>query len=164
MPAFAAAPAILTGAGSFRSLKLVNNRTAESMNTVYWVEGSYIPDALDAFNFILRDWRAEETIQIDPRSIDIMAAVHNLLETSEPLEVVSGYRSAATNAMLRRRNRGVARNSYHTKGMAIDITLKSRSISQVAAAAESLRAGGVGRYTRSKFTHVDCGPLRDWGR
>jgi len=163
-PAFAGAPAILRGAGNFRSLRLVNNRTAEKLSTVYWVEGDYIPEALEAFNKILRDWRADEILRIDPRAIDIMAATHGLLETSEPFEIVSGYRSPATNAMLRRRRRGVARNSYHTKGMAIDVTLKSRSVDQIAWAAESLRAGGVRRYTRSKFCHVDCGPLRDWGR
>jgi len=163
-PAFATAPAILTGAGNFRALTLVNNRTAERLNTVYWVEGSYIPEALKAFDFILRDWRQEEIKHIDPRAIDIMAATHNLLETTEPFEIVSGYRTAATNAMLRRRSRGVARNSYHIKAMAIDITLKSRSIHEITAAALSLGAGGVGRYSRSRFTHIDSGPVRHWGR
>lgn len=163
-PVFSAAPAVLKGAGDFRSLKLVNNRTAERLNTVYWVEGDYIPEALDAFNYILRDWREEAIIRIDPKAIDIMAAVQNLLETPEPFEIVSGYRSEKTNAMLRRRSRGVARNSYHTRGMAIDLTMKSRTVQQVSAAALSLNAGGVGKYTRSKFTHVDSGPVRDWGR
>ena len=159
-----AMPAVLKGAGEFRALSLVNNRTAEKLKTVYWVEGQYIPEALEAFNYILRDWREDAVTRIDPRTIDIMAATHNLLECSEPFEVVSGYRTARTNAMLRRRSRGVARNSYHTRGMAVDLALKTRSTSQIAGAALSLNAGGVGRYSRSEFTHVDCGPVRDWGR
>ncbi len=163
-PAFSGAPALLTGAGNFRALKLINNRTAERLSTVYWVEGQYIPEALDAFFYILRDWREDELIDIDIKAIDIMAAVQNLLETTESFEVVSGYRSPKTNAMLRSRSRGVARNSYHTRGMAIDLTMKSRSVPEVAAAAMSLKAGGVGRYSRSKFVHMDSGPVRDWGR
>ena len=113
---------------------------------------------------ILRDWREEKVMRIDPRTIDIMAATHNLLDCTEPFEIVSGYRSRKTNAMLRRRSRGVARNSYHTKGMAVDLAMKTRSVRQIAGAALSLKAGGVGRYSRAKFTHLDSGPLRDWGR
>ena len=158
------APAIARGAGNFRALSLVNHRTAEKLNSVYWVEGDYIPEALEAFNYILRDWREELVTQIDPKVIDIMAATHNLLETSEPFQVVSGYRSPKTNAALRRKSRGVARNSYHTRGMAIDLTLDDRTARNIASAAKSLGAGGVGTYSRSKFTHVDSGPVRDWGR
>jgi uncharacterized protein YcbK (DUF882 family) len=157
-------PAILKGAGEFRALSLVNHRTAEKLNCAYWVEGNYIPEALEAFNYILRDWREDEVTSIDPRAIDIMAATHNLLDCAEPFQVVSGYRSEKTNMMLRSRSRGVARNSYHTRGMAIDLTLDTRTARQIAGAAKSLSAGGVGTYSRSKFAHVDSGPVRDWGR
>ncbi len=159
-----AAPAVLRNAGEFRSLSLVNHRTAEKLTCAYWVEGEYIPEALEAFNYILRDWRQEEIKSIDARTIDIMAATYSLLDTSEPFQVVSGYRSPRTNAMLRSRSRGVARNSYHTRGMAVDITLDSRSAREIARAAKSLAAGGVGTYSRSSFAHVDSGPVRDWGR
>lgn len=158
------APAILKGAGDFRSISLVNNRTGEWLQTVYWVEGEYIPDALAAVNKIMRDWRQEKVVEIDRRTIDIISAAHNLLECGEPFEVVSGYRSPQTNAMLRKRSRGVARNSYHMKGMACDLTLKTRSIRQIALAGKSLGAGGVGTYSRSEFVHLDSGPVRDWGR
>lgn len=164
VPGFAATPALLTGAGNFRALSMVNSRTAERLSCVYWVEGTYVPEALGAFDYILRDWREDEVKPIDPKTLDIMAATHNLLECSEPFEIVSGYRSPKTNAMLRRRSRGVAKNSYHLKGMAVDLTLRTRGVRQVAAAATSLGAGGVGRYTGSHFTHVDSGPPRDWGR
>ena len=163
-PAFSAAPAILRNAGDFRALSLVNGHTAERLNCVYWIDGAYVPEALEAFNYILRDWRENLIKPIDPRTIDIMAATHGLLDCSDPFEVVSGYRCPKTNAMLRGRGRGVARNSYHLKGMAVDIGCRSRSVAQVASAARSLGAGGVGRYSRSAFTHVDSGPVREWGR
>ena len=159
-----AAPAIARVATDIRSLVMVNDRTGESINSVYWIAGDYILEALTEFNNILRDWRAELVIDIDPRTLDILSAVHAMLETSEPFQIVSGYRSAATNAALRRRQRGVARNSYHIRGMAVDITLDSRSVGQMHSAAMALSAGGVGKYTRSKFVHLDSGPVRDWGR
>ena len=163
-PALAAAPAILRGAGNFRALSLVNGHTAERLNTVYWIDGQYVPEALEAFNYILRDWRENLVMRIDPRTIDIMAATHGMLDCREPFEVVSGYRSPKTNAMLRGSGGGVAKNSYHMKGMAVDIACSARSVAQVASAAKSLGAGGVGRYSRSAFTHVDSGPVRQWGR
>jgi len=112
----------------------------------------------------MRDWRRNEVIDYDVRNIDIMAATLRLMDTNEPYHVVSGYRSPATNAMLRRSNRGVARNSYHTKGMAADLKLDSRSIHQMARAAIACKAGGVGKYARSRFVHMDCGPVRTWNR
>lgn len=163
-PSFAATPALLTGRGDFRSIRIYSKRTDEWLNTVYWVEGQYIPEAMDAINNLMRDWRAEKVARIDRRTIDIIAGVHRMLETEEPFEVVSGYRSAATNAKLRSRSRGVARNSYHMKAMAADLKLKGRSVRQISGAAKALSAGGVGTYTRSQFVHVDSGPVRDWGR
>lgn len=101
-------------------------------------------------------------IDYDYRALDILAATCGKLDTQEPMSIVSGYRSPVTNALLRKRNRGVARNSYHTKGMAIDIQCKSRSPVQIRRAALSLGAGGVGGYRT--FTHIDSGPVRNWGR
>lgn len=161
---FAGSPAVNKGLGDFRSVTLVNHRTAERLNTVYWVEGEYVPEAMEAVSYIFRDWRQEKVLPIDTRVIDIIAATHRLLETEEPFQIVSGYRSPQTNAMLRAKSRGVARNSYHTRGMAADLTLDGRSVGEISRAAGALSAGGVGRYTRSKFVHVDSGPVRDWGR
>lgn len=134
------------------------------MDTIYWIEGEYIPEVMNEISFFMRDWRQNELIAFDPRTIDIMAATHNLMETSEPFTVISGYRSKTTNDMLRRRKRGVASNSYHTKGMAADLKLRSRSVRQMFAAAEACHAGGVGKYSRANFVHMDCGPVRTWGR
>lgn len=163
-PAFANAPAIMRGAGDYRSVSLISKRTAERLSCVYWADGEYIPEALAAVDHLMRDWRQNLVKPISVKAIDIIAATHLLLDTSEPFEVVSGYRSERTNAMLRRSNRGVARQSYHVKAMAADLKIASRSSRKVAAAAMSLGAGGVGRYSRSQFTHIDCGPVRVWGR
>jgi uncharacterized protein YcbK (DUF882 family) len=93
----------------------------------------------------------------------IMTAAHRLLETSEPYMLLSGYRSPETNAMLRANSSGVARNSLHMRGQAADLRLSGRSVRQVASAAAACRAGGVGRYSGSNFTHMDCGDIRTWG-
>lgn len=159
-----AAPAILSGRGDIRSITLVNDRTGDWIDTVYWIEGAYVGEALAAISFLMRDWREEVSKPIARATIDILAETHRRLDTAEPFEVISGYRTPKTNAMLRRRSRGVARNSYHVKGMAVDIRLRGRSVAQIAGAAASLEAGGVGRYSRAEFVHVDSGPVRDWGR
>ena len=91
-----------------------------------------------------------------------MAASHSLLDINEPYMLLSGYRSPQTNAMLRSRSRGVARNSLHMKGQAADLRLKSRSVSQMAQAAAACASGGVGTYSRSNFVHMDCGTVRTW--
>jgi uncharacterized protein YcbK (DUF882 family) len=123
-PVFSAAPALARGAGEFRRIRMHNARTGESMDTIYWLEGEYIPEAMNEISFFMRDWRENELIAFDPRTIDIMSAAHNMMETTEPYLVISGYRSRKTNNMLRRRNRGVASNSYHVKGMAADLRLR----------------------------------------
>ncbi len=130
---------------------------------IYWVEGEYIGDALAEINHFMRDWRTNDVKAIDARTIDIMAAAHNLLDVSEPYMLISGYRCPKTNAMLRSRSSGVAKNSRHLRGQAADLRLASRSVSQMARAASSCNAGGVGRYTGSNFVHMDCGPVRTWG-
>lgn len=163
-PAFASAPAILSGRGKFRSLKLNIQRTGEKINTVYWIDGEYIPEAVDAISYILRDWRLDAVKPFAPATLDILSAAHRMLECPDPIEIISGYRTEQTNAMLRSRSRGVARNSYHIKAMAVDLRIPSRSVRQIAAAGKALSAGGVGAYSRSNFVHLDSGPVRDWGR
>jgi len=159
-----AAPSILSGAGNFRQLRLKNVRTGENANTVYWIDGNYIPEALDELNYILRDWRASEIMPIDTRVLDIVSGVHKMLDTSEPFEIVSGYRSPTTNKKLRKNGRGVATKSYHLRGMAMDVKISSRSVGAVCNAAKAIAQGGVGRYSRTGFVHMDCGPVRNWGR
>ena len=163
-PTYTKAAGFLRGAGDVRSIRMYSGRTGESINTIYWIEGEYIKDALAEVNFFMRDWRTNDVKNMDARAIDVMAAAHNLLDASEPFTLLSGYRSPKTNAMLRSRSRGVAKNSLHMKGQAGDLRLSSRSVGQIARAAAACRGGGVGRYSRSNFVHMDCGPVRSWGR
>ena len=142
---------------------MYSGRTGERIETIYWIEGKYIKEAMKEITLFMRDWRNDKVKTIDSRNIDIMAAAHNLMDVSEPYMLLSGYRSPETNAMLRRRSSGVAKNSRHIKGEAADLRLKSRSVGQMARAAASTGAGGVGRYSRSNFVHMDCGPVRTWG-
>lgn len=162
-PTYSKAAGFLRGAGDIRRIAMYSGRTGEMVDMIYWIEGKYITDALKEVNHFMRDWRTNTAIEIDTRTIDIMAASHSLLDVSEPYTLLSGYRSPETNAMLRARSRGVAKNSLHMKGQAADLRLKNRSVSQVAKAASACHAGGVGRYSGSNFTHMDCGPVRSWG-
>ncbi|WP_306004949.1 YcbK family protein [Aquicoccus porphyridii] len=163
-PTYPKAAGFLRGGGDIRRLKMYSPRTGEKIDMIYWIEGDYIKDAVKELTWFMRDWRTNDVKHIDLRTIDIMAASHNLLEVNEPYMLLSGYRSPKTNAMLRSRSGGVAKNSLHLKGQAADLRLASRSVSQMARAAASCRAGGVGRYSGSNFVHMDCGPVRSWGR
>jgi uncharacterized protein YcbK (DUF882 family) len=162
-PTYANAFGFLRGAGDIRKISIYSSRSGETLESVYWIEGNYIPEAMTEINRIMRDWRSGDIIRFDNRTIDIMAASHTLLDTNEPYMLLSGYRSPQTNAMLRSRSGGVARNSLHMKGQAADLRLKSRSVAQMARAAAACNAGGVGKYSRSNFVHMDCGPVRVWG-
>ncbi|MBT0956738.1 DUF882 domain-containing protein [Alphaproteobacteria bacterium KMM 3653] len=163
-PLFSAAPAYARGAGDIRRIRMYSGRTGEKMDTIYWIEGSYIKDAVKEVNYFMRDWRRDAVIEMDLRTIDIMAASHRLLGVTEPYTLLSGYRTPQTNAMLRSRSSGVAKTSLHMKGQAADLRLGSRSVGQIFKAAASCGAGGVGKYSGSNFVHMDCGTVRTWGR
>ncbi|GAA5069263.1 DUF882 domain-containing protein [Roseibacterium beibuensis] len=162
-PVMANATGFLRGAGDIRRIRMYNGRAGESLNMIYWIEGEYVAPALEEINYFMRDWRNDQVHTIDARTIDILAAAHSLMDTSEPYTLLSGYRSPETNAMLRRRSSGVARNSLHIQGQAADIQLQSRSVGQIYQAGRACNAGGVGRYSGSNFVHMDCGPVRSWG-
>lgn len=162
-PVYANAAGFLRGsAGDVRHLAMFSGRTGERIDTIYWIDGEYIGEAVREINVFMRDWRTSEAIQMDLRTIDIMAASLNLMDTSEPYLLLSGYRSPKTNAMLRSKSSGVARNSLHMRGQAADLRISGRSTTQIANAALSCRAGGVGRYPGSNFVHMDCGQVRSW--
>ncbi|GGO24954.1 hypothetical protein GCM10010991_04050 [Gemmobacter aquaticus] len=162
-PTYSNAFGLLRGAGDIRRIRMYSGRTGESIDTIYWIEGKYIKEVLKEITYFMRDWRTDDQHTMDPRNVDIMAAAHRLMDVSEPYMLLSGYRSPATNAMLRSKSGGVAKNSLHLQGMAADLRLKSRSVGQMARAAETCASGGVGRYSGSGFVHMDCGPVRHWG-
>ena len=143
-PLYVNAVGYVRNAGDIRKLKMNNSRTGEYIDLVYWVEGEYIYEAVREFSHFMRDWRQNKTIQCDPRNLDLLAATQLLMDSSEPLELLSGYRTKKTNKMLSNMYDGVAQNSYHMKAMAADVRMKSRTVSQISKAARSCRGGGVG--------------------
>lgn len=145
-----------------RSLKFYNLHTGESLSTTYWQDGRYVPGELDRVNYILRDFRANEVKPIDPALLDLLVQIQHRLSTAEPFQVISGYRSPVTNAMLHANSEGVAVHSLHLEGKAIDITVPGRSLAQLRGAALAQPAGGVGYYPRTGFVHVDTGRVRFW--
>lgn len=145
-----------------RSLHLLNLHTGERVNTVYWEEGRYLPEGLARINRVLRDHRSGETHPMDTDLLDQMVLLGGLLESEQPIEVISAYRSPSTNRALRKASTQVAKNSFHTLGKAIDIRLPGCSIKTLYQASLSLRCGGVGYYPSSRFVHLDTGDRRTW--
>ncbi len=149
-------------AGVDRMLEFYNTHTDERLRATYWADGGYVASALTDINFILRDFRANEIKAIDLRLLDLLHRLNASLDTSQPFHVISGYRTAATNALLRGASEGVALHSLHIEGMAIDIRVPGRDLSVLRRTALTLRGGGVGYYPHSDFVHVDVGRVRTW--
>ena len=162
VPVYANAAGFLKGSGDVRKLWLYSRRSGEELETVYWVDGEYIDEAILEISRLMCDWRRNEIKIIDRRTLDVMSACQTLMDSSQPFQLLSGYRSPQTNAMLRRKSRRVAKYSLHITGQAADLRMSNRSTRQITRAAISCRAGGVGRYRRAGFVHLDCGPVRSW--
>lgn len=145
-----------------RSLSLYNLHTGESFRSVYWAEGRYLPQSMLAIDRVLRDHRTDDVHRIDPRVLDLLAALQEKLKARQPFQIISGYRSPATNAMLANTGEGVAKRSLHLEGKAVDIRLPKVPVRTVGRAARRLKAGGVGLYPASNFVHIDTGPVRTW--
>ena len=145
-----------------RHVSFRQQHTGESFSGVYRVGDKYMPAAFERMNYVLRDFRTEDVFPMDPRVLDILSIVQEKTGIHQPFEVLSGYRSPRTNAMLRRISTGVARNSFHMYGQAIDIRMPGLSTRKLRNIAKSLRAGGVGYYPSSNFVHVDTGTVRSW--
>jgi uncharacterized protein YcbK (DUF882 family) len=161
-PVQALAQLSLTGVQE-RSLSLLNTHTGERLKeVVYWEKGNYIHDALENLNHVLRDHRTNQVHPIDPMTLDLMAAISRKVDAKQPFEIISGYRSPQTNRSLRNNSNGVAKNSYHMQGKAVDLRLPGVPLKTVRKAALDLRMGGVGYYSKSGFVHIDSGRVRSW--
>ena len=161
-PVQALAKLSLTGVQE-RSLSLLNTHTGERLKeVVYWEKGDYILDALENLNHVLRDHRTNQVHPIDPMTLDLMAAISRKVGAKQPFEIISGYRSPQTNRSLRNNSNGVAKNSYHMQGKAVDLRLPGVPLKTVRKAALDLRMGGVGYYSKSGFVHIDSGRVRSW--
>ena len=160
--ALTAGPKTLLAGTNQRVVRLYETHRQETLTAEYWRDGWYNPDVLAQLSHFVRDWRTDETTDVDPGLLDILFALQRSFGADEPLHIVCGYRSPTTNAQLRRRNRRVARNSYHITGQACDIRLPGKGTGALREQAVALEAGGVGYYPRSGFIHVDTGPVRTW--
>lgn len=145
-----------------RSLSLFNVYSKETLNIVYWFEGKYLPDALARINYMFRDVRTGRVKEIDKDLLDLLFGIQNKLKYKDPFHVISGYRTPRSNAILRKRKKGVARNSLHMYGKAVDISLPGHSLRTFRRIAINLKSGGVGYYPRSRFVHLDVGKVRYW--
>jgi uncharacterized protein YcbK (DUF882 family) len=152
--------------GDTRSISIQHMHTKELTTVTFRRDGRYVAEALAQLNHALRDWRNDDVIKMDPRLFDIAWEVHRELGSSSAFHVVSAYRSPGTNAMLRRRSRGVAKHSQHMEGKAMDFYLPDASSTQIRAVGMKLQRGGVGYYptANTPFVHLDVGSVRSWPR
>lgn len=162
----AGSPQIVAAFGTTRTISLYHIHTKEKLTVTYKKDGKYIPSALRQLNHILRDWRENEVIEIDPKTIDLLWEMHTELGSKEPIHIICGYRSEKTNGMLRKTRGGQAKKSYHIRGKAIDAAFPDIPVKQMRYSALIRERGGVGYYPTSgiPFVHVDSGPVRAWPR
>ena len=161
--ALAVLPAAGWSRGDARRLKFRHLHTDERLDVVYFDGGRYQPRALLEVDHFMRDWRENEAIRIDHAVLDFLHDVQLRLGRFDEIEVLCGYRTPATNAMLQRRSRGVARRSLHLVGKAVDVTFPNARLASVRRQALDIARGGVGYYPRSNFVHLDTGAVRTWG-
>jgi uncharacterized protein YcbK (DUF882 family) len=145
-----------------RQLSLVSTHTGERLAIRYFENEQYVPAALTQLNHVLRDHRSGDEAVIDPALFDRLHVLAQCAECSPHFEIISGYRSPATNEMLRESSSGVARHSLHMEGRALDVRLAGTNCSKLRDLALALQAGGVGYYAKSNFVHIDTGRVRSW--
>jgi uncharacterized protein YcbK (DUF882 family) len=145
-----------------RELVFENRHTGERLVAAYFDGGRFVDDALGAIAHLMRDIRNDQEHPVDTNMLDILTVVHGRLASSAPIEIVSGYRSPATNAALAAQDEAVAKNSFHLYGQAVDVRLADRKASEIYRVTLNFAAGGTGLYARSNFVHIDSGPVRTW--
>lgn len=145
-----------------KPIKLYNIHTHEtfSIDTSQPIENVF--ETLDRFNYFLRDHRQNTSHAMDINLLHQLNRLQTLLNSEDTFEIIAGFRTKATNDMLRRASRNVAKNSYHLQGRAIDLRLRGTKTHRLRDAAISMQAGGVGYYAKSNFIHLDTGPVRCW--
>jgi uncharacterized protein YcbK (DUF882 family) len=160
--ALSRAATVVQGATGAKRIALINLHTGERLDTEFFRDGGYLPDALSAIDVLLRDFRSGERHVIDPKLMDYLVDVAHAVGTEPSFSVISGYRSPETNAGLRAKSTGVAQQSLHMQGRAIDVRMAHVDCATLAARAEDLQRGGVGYYRGSDFVHLDTGAFRTW--
>jgi len=160
------APVVAHGAKgrfpSHKSLAFQHLHTGDKLKLTYFEKGRYVKSALKEINVLLRDFRTGDIHPIDPALLDQLHDLKLMLGTHRPFDIISGYRSPTTNAMLHGHSNGVANNSLHMQGRAIDIRIEKFDIRHIRNAALAMHRGGVGYYPDSDFVHLDTGKFRTW--
>lgn len=158
----AARPIAALADAPVRKLAVLNLHTGERLQAAYWEAGAYLPDALSAFDRVLRDHRTGEVHSIAPALLDLATALLKRVEVEEAVQIISGYRSPRSNAALHAASSGVATQSLHMQGRALDIRISGVPLARLRDVAWSMQGGGVGYYPASDFVHVDVGRVRRW--
>ncbi len=155
-----------TALGETRTLSFHHTHSDEDLTVTFKRNGRYDEDALKQINHFLRDWRSQDKTEMDRHLFDILWEVYRDVDAKQPIQIISAYRSPATNAMLRRRSEGVARFSQHMLGHAMDFFIPGIPLEQIRFAGLRLQRGGVGFYptSGSPFVHLDTGSIRHWPR
>ena len=151
-----------TSASDQRQLSFYHTHTGKTLSVVYYRNGDYVPSALKRIDDYLKDFRNGELHAIDPALLDVLFAIKTQTQSRAPFEVISAYRSPQTNGMLRTKSTGVAEQSLHLRGQAIDVRLRDVKLERLREVALGLKRGGVGFYPGSQFVHVDTGRVRRW--
>lgn len=155
--------AVLPKTSKPRILFFRNINTGDTFRGEFLTNRGFSSSSLKKIDYLMRDKRNNQIHKMDPRLFHKFARIQSSLglKNSE-IQIICGYRSPASNSAMRRSGRGVASNSYHTRGQAIDFRIDGVSLAKLRQAAENLNNGGVGYYPRSNFIHVDTGPVRTW--
>ena len=155
---------ILAATGEKKTLKLYNVHLNKMFYAPFFEKNYYKLSGLFEVNKAFIDYRAKEMIRVDVKLVNLLYEIKQHLGYDKQINIVSGYRTARTNAALSKRREGVAKHSYHIKGQAVDIYVPNVSLRRLKDVAMGLRKGGLGYYPRSNFVHVDVGPVRSWRR
>lgn len=156
------AQGMLRGAGDIRKVNFIRPETGESIDIIYWVDGNYIAEAIEELSYFCRERETNSVHSIDTRVIDIAAATHSLLDTNEPYTLHRGFVVNRFRVRDGHFSEAQPNDLHHARGEALDVSLSSRSISQISAAAIRCNAGGVGSYPNRQYVHIDCGEVRNW--
>jgi uncharacterized protein YcbK (DUF882 family) len=162
VPAIGRAATAAAGMPHERTLRMYNTHTGESLRSVFWAEGKFVPEAMNDINKLLRDHRNNQVAQIDPKLLFLLDQVSNQVGSNNVVHIISGYRSPESNQLLHHNTSGVAKHSMHLEGKAIDVRIPGRDLAALHKAALHVGGGGVGYYPDSQFVHMDTGRLRHW--
>ncbi len=160
-------PGIVQAAASWKQqpakkLNFYNLHTDEKLSMTYFEDGQYVSGAMQEINYLLRDHRSGDVHNMDPDLFNLLYDLQNSLGGNKTIQVISAYRSPATNMMLKRSSSGVAKKSLHMLGQAIDIRIEGVDSKIIQQAGMAMKRGGVGYYRKSDFVHIDTGRVRSW--